>query len=309
MALPVPPVPPTDQLPSSGGDQLSPTTLILNYLRSQGTPINPENIRRGVEAAARGDVSGLRSDRPATEAEDQAAMAAAKGGRSGGSGPSSSAQPDAGNPPPANLGKVPGADEPPITGPLTGGGTKRTAGAYDDGGLGSTILAALTGAGGAGLATYLGMRGGRGIPGSPDAVAEDVSPTTKAAMGEVTAPAVSSAPTGMESAMVKATAPAAPNVSPPGAEMGPQPEIPFNSAGPRVPPPEPFVRQSAPGLTLGPQPAPEVPFNRPAGGGPKTAPAEMIVRPNTRPAMSVRPNVGPAADALEALARLKSLRP
>ena len=100
MALPVPPVPPTDQLPSGGADQLSPTTLILNYLRSQGTPINPENIRRGVEAAARGDVSGLRSDRPATEAEDQAAMAAAKGGRSGGSGPSSSAQPGpAGNPP------------------------------------------------------------------------------------------------------------------------------------------------------------------------------------------------------------------
>src|SRR5580765_3157150 len=155
MALPIPPVPPTDQLPSGGADQLSPTTLVMKYLQSKGVSPNMPNYGAQVRAALDANnkdptlIPGLRNDRPATEAEDQAAMAAAKGGRSGGSGPSSSAQPGpAVNPPMANLGKVPGADEPPITGPLTGGGTKRTAGAYDDGGLGATILAGLTGAGG-----------------------------------------------------------------------------------------------------------------------------------------------------------------
>jgi hypothetical protein len=63
--------------------------LILNYLRDHGVTPTPSNIRAAVEANARegksfgpDPVGGLRSDRPATEEEDQAAMrAAGKGGR------------------------------------------------------------------------------------------------------------------------------------------------------------------------------------------------------------------------------------
>jgi hypothetical protein len=72
---------------------LSPTTLILNYLKSQGTPITPENIRRAVVANGRGDmlgpdpVPGLRSDIPSTDPEAQS------GGRGGGGNKRSSAKP------------------------------------------------------------------------------------------------------------------------------------------------------------------------------------------------------------------------
>jgi hypothetical protein len=69
-------------------DPLSPTTLILNYLTSRGYQPNAENIRRAVEANARDPgvlgadpVAGLRNARASTDAEDQAAMAAAGRGR------------------------------------------------------------------------------------------------------------------------------------------------------------------------------------------------------------------------------------
>ena len=94
--LPIPPqpvMPPegvgpvTDPTASTEGDQLSPTTMVLNYLKQRGYQPSSENVRRALEANARdpGVIPGLRSDRPATDEEDRAAMAAAGGGRRGGS--------------------------------------------------------------------------------------------------------------------------------------------------------------------------------------------------------------------------------
>ena len=70
----------------AGDDAMSPTTMVLNYLKARGYQPTSENVRRALEANMRdpGVITGLRSDRGATEAEDQAAMAAARGGGRGG---------------------------------------------------------------------------------------------------------------------------------------------------------------------------------------------------------------------------------
>ena len=64
----------------------------MRYLQSKGVPPSSANVRAALEANARdpGVIPGLRSDTPATEADDQAAMrATGKGGVVGGGGGSS----------------------------------------------------------------------------------------------------------------------------------------------------------------------------------------------------------------------------
>lgn len=80
--------PVTDPSVVGGAPDASPTTLVLQYLRQRGFTPSSENVRRALEANQRdpGVIPGLRSDRPATEAEDQAAMRAAGRGGSGGAG-------------------------------------------------------------------------------------------------------------------------------------------------------------------------------------------------------------------------------
>ena len=70
--------PVTDPSVVGGAPDASPTTLVLQYLRQRGFTPTTENVRRALEANQRdpGVIPGLRSDRPATEAEDQAAMVA-----------------------------------------------------------------------------------------------------------------------------------------------------------------------------------------------------------------------------------------
>jgi len=95
--LPVPPMPVmppegiapvTDPASTGTAPDASPTTMVLQYLKSRGFQPSSENVRRALEANQRdpGVIPGLRSDRPATDAEDMAAMraAGAGGGSSGG---------------------------------------------------------------------------------------------------------------------------------------------------------------------------------------------------------------------------------
>lgn len=70
-------------------DPQSSNSLIRAYLASKGVPLNGENVRRALEAnnANAGTIPGLVNSLPSTEAEDQAAMAAARGrGGAAGSG-------------------------------------------------------------------------------------------------------------------------------------------------------------------------------------------------------------------------------
>lgn len=62
------------------GDALSPTTLVLNYLKKAGMQPTGENVRRALEANQRDSslIPGLINDRPATDAEDRAAMAGSR---------------------------------------------------------------------------------------------------------------------------------------------------------------------------------------------------------------------------------------
>lgn len=78
--------PVTDPASTGTAPDASPTTMVLQYLKSRGFQPSSENVRRALEANQRdpGVIPGLRSDRPATDAEDQAAMAAARGGSVGG---------------------------------------------------------------------------------------------------------------------------------------------------------------------------------------------------------------------------------
>lgn len=97
--IPIPPMPVmppegiapvTDPASTGTAPDASPTTMVLQYLKARGYTPSSENVRRALEANARdpGVIPGLRSDRPATDAEDQAAMraAGAGGGRGGGGG-------------------------------------------------------------------------------------------------------------------------------------------------------------------------------------------------------------------------------
>lgn len=96
--MPVPPIPPPGGDPNAPPDDMSPTVMLQKQLQARGLPLTGENMRRLLEANANfnsggagdGPVPGLRSDIPATEAEDQAAMRA----RGNGS-PRSSAPPAA----------------------------------------------------------------------------------------------------------------------------------------------------------------------------------------------------------------------
>src|SRR4051812_24325363 len=70
-------------------------SLIRSYLASKGLQSNGENIRRALEgnAANSGLIPGLVNSTPSTEADDQAAMAAAARGRAGAGGGNTSALP------------------------------------------------------------------------------------------------------------------------------------------------------------------------------------------------------------------------
>jgi hypothetical protein len=89
---PMPVMPPegiapvTDPASTGTAPDASPTTMVLQYLKSRGYQPSSENVRRALEANQRdpGVIPGLRSDRPATDAEDMAAMRAAGAGRGGG---------------------------------------------------------------------------------------------------------------------------------------------------------------------------------------------------------------------------------
>jgi len=61
-------VPVTQQIDRTGQDALSPTTMVLNYLKERGFQPTSENVRRALEANARdpGVIEGLRSDTSAT---------------------------------------------------------------------------------------------------------------------------------------------------------------------------------------------------------------------------------------------------
>src|SRR3954464_347985 len=71
-------------------DPRSSNALIQAYLASKGLQPTGDNVRRALEGnnANPGMIKGLMNSLPSTEAEDQAAMAAARGRASGGGGSS-----------------------------------------------------------------------------------------------------------------------------------------------------------------------------------------------------------------------------
>jgi len=84
--LPSPPIPLRGADPSPPDDALNPTTIVLNFLKSQGAPLNGDSIRKVLEQNARqpGYIPGLGNNAPSSEADDQAAMQAAGQGGGGG---------------------------------------------------------------------------------------------------------------------------------------------------------------------------------------------------------------------------------
>ena len=229
------------------GDERSPTTLVLNYLKANGQPLNGANIRTVLEESARnpGLIPGLRNDRPATEAEDQAAMVSkAVGGgrplpvppqlpsaqttgpmdRRGGDEPDTSAQPtkqaavqtqpsDQTQPAPGGLGLPPG-----------------------------DVLATLVPALAAAINRGSPLGGGQTNMGPgpampPTGRMTDVSPTALPPPGAIPEPAMQAAlapPRGAIAAPQPApVAPAGPAIPMPPPDA---PNVPFNSASPRTPP-------------------------------------------------------------------------
>jgi hypothetical protein len=72
-----------DEAVQQSGDQLSPTTMVLNYLQRQGLPRTSENVRRALEANARDNttIPGLINQAPpAPTAIDTQANAPGRGG-------------------------------------------------------------------------------------------------------------------------------------------------------------------------------------------------------------------------------------
>ena len=244
-SLPLPPdqvIPPEGlpRPPQATEATASPTTMVLNYLQSRGYKPTSENVRRALEANQRdpGVIPGLRSDRPATEEEDQAAMRAAGAGR----GSSRSGAPPAATPPgtPGTSGTFGPGQSPVEGGPVPDGSSPNTS-AQPAPSAGSDMSWLLPfalggGAGAGGLALANAILGRQGAtPGAPPGAA----PVTPApAPGAEVPPPV----TPMDAALNKATAEPAPMVAPPerlpGAEPPPNPDapLPFSSQSPRMPP-------------------------------------------------------------------------
>jgi hypothetical protein len=136
-----------------GTDPQSSNSLIRAYLASKGLQANGENVRRALEAnyANRGTIPGLVNSLPSTEAEDQAAMAAARHGIGGNSR-------GAGIPTPPNPAGTSGL-------PLAQQDTSAAPGSASDGsgdGEGFPWLAAAAGGAGAAMAPLLSrLAGGR----------------------------------------------------------------------------------------------------------------------------------------------------
>lgn len=233
-------------------DTLSPTSMVLNYLRSKGMQPTSENVRRTLEANARDPslIPGLRNDVPATEADDQAAMAAARGGARGGGG----------RPLPV----------PPIP-PADGGGDQRTSAAPSTGGTADTGAMGGSGIGPLGMSIAAGipaaalMYGASRIPAMPQPGASVPPPVDPGAgVPRVAGPDAplllpgpdTAAASPMETAMQRAIAgppqptllgppsptagveprPGMANLPPQGPVEAVAPQVPFNSQSPRRPP-------------------------------------------------------------------------
>lgn len=285
------PIPPTPVMPpeglapvtqqaglGAGDDAMSPTTMVLNYLKARGYTPSSENVRRALEANQRdpGVISGLRSDRPATDAEDQAAMAAARGG--GGGGRTSAAPASQGGSGPAASGPYERVDtgaSPLPNANATGGGstyerTDADTSAAPNGGGGG-------GGDGSGILPYvLGGGAGVGAAALAKAILDRARPLKGATIGMNPAelppsgalPSPAPIPSPQEMAMTKALqgpagTPALP--APPAQIAGPAgaPEAPVAAPGSVIPQPAPDVRPNI----VPPDQAPLRPSLRPGGSG------------------------------------------
>lgn len=264
----------------AGDDAMSPTTMVLNYLKARGYQPTSENVRRALEANMRdpGVITGLRSDRGATEAEDQAAMAAARGGGGSGGG-GSNAEPKIGGP--ADLGKDPGGFE-RVLGPLPQGGqpvggdpNTSAQPSRGDGGADNLMPWLVAGGGGAAALADAILNRSRG----PEYVGNAQTPSGRVTDVDLPDPRALPSPTPMDAALNRAT--------------GMPPQLPPPQAQIAAPPRPPEAPVAAPGSVI-PQPAPvDV---RPNIVPPEAIPANRGTRvpqmPPLRGAGSVRP-VGP----------------
>jgi len=167
---------------------VSPTTMVLNYLSTKGIKPTSANVREAINAANAnpGLIPGLVTDRPATDAEDRAAMAAARQTRKGGGG--GRKQPNSGDTFFPN--GVPTQQTASKDDTFFPGGTNTSgAGAGGDNSIDSGIYGWLipailgTTAGGYALKQMFGGRGGQNVSGSPPN-AERITPQSTAdAMG------------------------------------------------------------------------------------------------------------------------------
>lgn len=236
-------------------DQLSPTTLVLNYLRTRGYQPSSENVRRALEADARdpGVIPGLRTDRPATEAEDQAAMRAAGvgGGRRTPYVPSGTGSP---------------SDTTPITDTSSGSGSQTTSAPPAGGGgpstdaLGWMVAAGVPLTAALGYGAYRARAPGPGtpMPGASAGPMPDVAPPAPGTAPPLATPAPASP---MEAALAKAVPTGASEPLPiPGGSVPPAPQF------ANLPPQGPVEAV-----------APKVPFTPTPDNAPRTPPTQQEI--------------------------------
>lgn len=229
----------------------SPTTLVLNYLKQSGQQPTSANVRRALEANQRDPtlIPGLINDRPATDAEDQAAMAASKQGTGAARQPSGPIQDQ------SNTARAPGEAAPDRGDPTTS--------AQPDGGMGPLGLSVLLGVPAAaamyGASKIPAMGGNVSVPGGSVPAMPDpgaIAPPNPADVQLLQGPPANEAVSPMEAQMQKALAPpqqmieqspvagVQPIGPPGGADTAPPrgpvepvaPQVPFSSPSPRVAP-------------------------------------------------------------------------
>lgn len=236
----------------------SPTTLVLNYLKAKGLQASSDNVRRTLEESARDPslIPGLRTEQPPPAEERNPSSlnksVADKIETNAGSGP----QAAAGNPPPADLTKVAGADEvnwKPET------SSQPTSGGLDLGGLAAAILGGGGLAGLGGYGAYRALTGGTPTPGggvelNPEARAL-AGPPDAATTGDRYLLESGAPPTALESPMQKAIAGPKPPLALPAPTPAPTPAIPMpppSNAIPMPPPERPPVDFQSPIPPRGP---------------------------------------------------------
>jgi hypothetical protein len=239
------------------GDKLSPTTLVLNYLKTKGYEPNGGNIRKALEESYRnpGLIPGLINDRPSTAAEDQAAMLNKATAPRGNTGPIQDQ---------SNTASAPGET-------ARGDGEPKTSAAptSEGSGLDVTIPAIASAVlGGGSLGAYLRSKMGGGAPTPGGAVAP--MPDVGTGVPGIAAPEEMKLLTGpqpslIDSAMLKAI-------------QGPNQQIAGPPAAVEAPP-----AAAAPQVAVTEPPAPQVPFK---SQSPRVAPTaeEMAALRNYRPA-------------------------